>query len=160
MYHESTRVPLIIRWPGRVPSGKRVSALTSMIDVVPTLLDLMGIPQALSMRGESMRQLWDYGYNKRTALFMEVFESYGFWGPIFGVRTERYQYNWYLGDDDELYDIVADPNEMVNLAGRSECRDTVIGLRSQIRAWLSDTGDPSIGSLLMVPPGKKVDGGL
>lgn len=160
MYNETTRVPLIIRWPGRVPGGNKVSALTSMIDVVPTLLDLMGIPQALSMRGESMRQLWDYGYNKRTALFMEVFESYGFWGPIFGVRTERYQYNWYLGDDDELYDIVADPNEMVNLAGRPECRDTVIGLRSQIRAWLSDTGDPSIGSLLMVPPGKKVDGGL
>lgn len=160
MYHETTRVPLIIRWPGHIPSGRKVSSLTSMVDVAPTLLDLMDIPQALSMKGESMRQLWDYSYNKRTAVFMEVYESYGFWGPVFGVRTDRFQYNWYLGDDDELYDIVADPNEMVNLAGNAQFRDCVIGLRSQLRAWLLETGDPSIGSLLAVPPGKKVDGGL
>jgi arylsulfatase A-like enzyme len=160
MYQEATRVPLIVRWPGHVPAGKRVSALTSMIDVVPTVLDLMGVPQTVSMRGESMRQLWDYGYNKRSAVFMEVFESYGFWGPIFAVRTERYQYNWYLGDDDELYDIVSDPFEMVNLAGKPEFRDTIIGLRAQVRTWLAETGDPSIGSLLDFLPGTKVDGGL
>ena len=160
LYEESTHIPLLMRWPGHIPSGRLVNALTSMIDVVPTILDLMAVPQPIAMLGESMRQLWDYGYNRREAIFMEVFESYGNWGPVLGVRTERYKYNWYLGDDDELYDLHDDPYENINLAGNKGMRDVVIGMRSQIERWLRETGNPSIADLLEIPLGKKVDGSL
>lgn len=160
LYEETTRVPLIMRWPGHIPGGRVVDALTSMVDVVPTLLDLMAAPQPRCMMGESMRQLWDFGYNRREAVFMEVFESYGYWGPVLGVRTERYKYSWYLGDDDELYDLPNDPYETTNLAEHKDMRDVVIGLRSQIARWLRETGNPSIADLLDIPLGKKVDGSL
>ena len=129
MYEEVTRVPLIISWPGHLPKGKVVNTLTSMIDLTPTLLDIMEIEKPNHMVGESMRQLWDYSHNIRNTIFIELFESYGEWGPIFCIRTEKFKYNWYAGDDDELYDIESDPNELNNIAMKPENRDLVIGLR-------------------------------
>lgn len=155
MYEEITRVPLIISWPKHLPKGKEVGTLTSMIDLTPTLLDLMDIEKPISMVGESMRQLWDYSHNIRNAIFMELFESYGEWGPIFSIRTKKYKYNWYAGDNDELYDIESDPNELNNIAVKPENRDLIIGLREQLSRWLKQTGDVKISDLIRTYPGKK-----
>lgn len=155
LYEETTRVPLIISWPGHIPENKEVTTLTSMIDITPTLLDLMQITKPTSMVGESMRQLWDYSHNIRNSVFIELFESYGQWGPIFGIRTENYKYNWYIGDTDELYDINNDPEEINNIAENSKNRDLIIGLREQLARWLSDTGDVSVSRLIRTYPGKK-----
>lgn len=155
MYDEVTRVPLIIKWTGHIPSGNEVNTLTSMIDITPTLLDLMQIPKPLTMMGESMRQLWDYSHNIRNAVFLELFESYGEWGPIFSVRTENYKYNWYIGDNDELYFIKEDPYEIKNLADSSQSRDLIIGLREQISRWLTQCGDISVSRMIKTYPGKK-----
>jgi arylsulfatase A-like enzyme len=43
MVQTNLRVPLVMRWPGHLPAGKRVSALTDEIDVLPTICDLAGI---------------------------------------------------------------------------------------------------------------------
>ena len=155
MYEEVTKVPLIISWPGHLPEGKEVASLTSMIDFTPTLLDLMEIEKPISMAGESMRQLWDYSHNIRNAVFMELFESYGEWGTIFSIRTEKYKYNWYAGDSDELYDVENDPNEMNNIAMKPEYRDLIIGLREQLARWLKQTGDVKISDLIRTYPGRK-----
>jgi len=160
MYEESTRIPWIVRWPGHIPAARRVDALTSMVDVVPTILELVRVGQPTSMVGVSARQLWDYGYNRRTAVFMEVYESYGNWGPVLSIRTERYKYSWYLGDEDELYDLLEDPNETMNLANDRRQRDLIFGLRTQISAWLRESGDPSLSSLLAISRGQVVDGSL
>ena len=45
-FEESTHVPLIIRYPGRVPAGRRVAGFNQHKDLVPTLLDLVGVPIA------------------------------------------------------------------------------------------------------------------
>jgi arylsulfatase A-like enzyme len=150
MYDDTTRVPLILSYQGSVPRGTRVDALTSTIDVVPTLLDLMGIPQPGPMQGSSVRHLWDYGHNQRNEVFMEIFESYSLWNPVLSVRTRRWKYNWYLSDIDELYDMEADPLEMNNLATDPNHRDTLYGLRMRIRDWLSETGDIRLGELAML----------
>lgn len=155
MYEEVTKVPLIISWPGHLPEGKAVATLTSMIDFTPTLLDLMDIEKPISMAGESMRQLWDYSHNVRNAVFMELFESYGEWGAIFTIRTQKYKYNWYAGDSDELYDIENDSTEMNNIAMRPENRDLIIGLREQLARWLKQTGDVNISDLIRTYPGRK-----
>jgi len=43
MVQTNLRVPLVMRWPNHLPSGKRVSALTDEIDVLPTICELAGI---------------------------------------------------------------------------------------------------------------------
>ncbi len=52
-----TRVPLIFVWPGRITAGQRLSPAVSMIDVLPTLLDLAGLPAPDVMQGQSLAPL-------------------------------------------------------------------------------------------------------
>lgn len=53
----ATRVPLVVVWPGRIAGGRRFDAPVSMIDVLPTLLDLAGLPKAEIAQGESLAPL-------------------------------------------------------------------------------------------------------
>jgi choline-sulfatase len=154
MYEGSIHVPCIVRWPGHIPAGRRVNYLSSTIDIVPTLLDLMGIPLSQGMQGESMRSLWDHASNHRDAIFAEIWEAYGCSSPILSIRTERWKYNWYLADRDELYDLEADPLEMNNLAPLQKHRETLLGLRSRIEKWLMETGDVTLSRICHIPPGK------
>ncbi len=52
-----TRVPLIVVWPERIASGQRFSDPVSMIDVLPTILDLAGLPMPDIMQGQSLAPL-------------------------------------------------------------------------------------------------------
>ena len=53
-YEELMHVPLLIAWPLRVAPGRRVQTQVSLIDVAPTVLDLLGSPIPPSMRGRSL----------------------------------------------------------------------------------------------------------
>jgi arylsulfatase A-like enzyme len=53
----STRVPLIFVWPGHIAGGRRFDQPVSMIDVLPTLLDLVGLPQPEILQGQSLAPL-------------------------------------------------------------------------------------------------------
>ncbi|MCK5411573.1 MAG: sulfatase, partial [Gemmatimonadetes bacterium] len=52
-----TRIPMIFVWPGHIQAGRRYSAPVSMIDVLPTLLDLAGLPPPQVMQGRSLAPL-------------------------------------------------------------------------------------------------------
>lgn len=52
-----TRIPLIFIWPKRIPAGQRFRAPVSMIDLLPTLLELVGLPQAEVLQGRSLAPL-------------------------------------------------------------------------------------------------------
>jgi len=49
-----SRVPLIFVWPGHIPAGRSIQGPVSMIDVLPTVLDLVGLPPAESGQGRSL----------------------------------------------------------------------------------------------------------
>jgi arylsulfatase len=57
VYEETLRVPLILRYPGRIPAAKRVGALVSGIDIAPTLLHYSGLPLGEGMDGRSLAPL-------------------------------------------------------------------------------------------------------
>ncbi len=52
-----TRVPLMFVWPGHIEGGQRIAPPVSMIDVLPTLLDLLGLPAAEIAQGQSLAPL-------------------------------------------------------------------------------------------------------
>lgn len=153
MYEEATRVPLLMRLKGHIPGGVRSANLASAIDVVPTLLDLMGIGKPDAMQGVSLRQYWDYAFNVRDAVFMQIWETYGLFDPILAVRTDRWKYSWHLADIDELYDLHEDPLEKVNLATDRRNEEALRGLRGRITDWLVETGDISVSALSRVHKG-------
>ncbi len=58
LYEEALRVPLMIRGPG-LPAGRRMDGLVGLVDVVPTVLDLLGLPPAPRLDGRSLRPYWE-----------------------------------------------------------------------------------------------------
>ena len=151
MYEESLKVPLILRCPDSVPN-RRVPNVASSIDIVPTILDLLEIAVPEEMSGITLRQSWDYDHNRRSAAFAEVYETYGYWAPVFTVVTENWKYSWYLGDSDELYHLAEDPLELTNLANDAEHLETRRSLRSRIVEWLEATGDLRLSELARLMP--------
>jgi arylsulfatase A-like enzyme len=54
LYNEVVKIPLIIRYPRMIPRGTRVTAIASLVDVMPTLLDLSGIVDSVETAGRSL----------------------------------------------------------------------------------------------------------
>ena len=68
LYDQGTRVPLVVRWPKRVPAGRTVKDFVSLTDLAPTILELTGIKVPNQMTGRSLRDALE---SKRSGLIDE-----------------------------------------------------------------------------------------
>ena len=117
LWDTTTHVPLMIRWPGpRDPSrGRRISDLVQTIDLYPTLANAAGVGEPELMEDRDGRDLRSDG--RRRAVFAETGK-----GGIM-VRTADYLFfrsidDPYVADGHYLFDLAADPDQEINLAGR------------------------------------------
>lgn len=143
MYDDVVRVPLILRWPARLPAGERRDAfITHALDLAATFCDAADVPAPSTFRGTSLLP-------KALGLQSggeDVFSVYS--GGQFGlysqrmVRDRRWKYVWNATAEDELYDLAADPGELHNLAGEPSRRDELEGLRHRLVGWMQATDDP------------------
>ena len=137
MYEESFRTPFIIKWPGVIPPGSTSSAMAQNIDLAPTMLDIAGISPPERMHGKSLVPiLEDNGvapHHWRTSVYYRYYESHG---PHRvpkhdGMRTDRWKLIWFPEVDPdgegplpagcyELYDLHADPDEVLDVSKRPE----------------------------------------
>jgi arylsulfatase A-like enzyme len=116
MYEELIRVPLVISWPGRISAG-RSDALVSLIDLLPTLCDLAGVPVPDGVDGISLRPILEQRAGRvREMVFGQYYGKQAWRVPIRMIRTVRWKYVRYLSYGEELYDLDADPGELRNLA--------------------------------------------
>lgn len=148
-YEESVKVPFLVYAPGLFKGGQTVTKMIQNVDIAPTVLELAGLKQADNMVGKSFTQLLrgdTTGWRDR--IFYEYFWEYDFpmTPTVFGVRTDKYKYIRYHGiwDQNELYDIEQDPNEMVNLIEKPEYKDIVKNLAGQLYTWLEGSNGMQI----------------
>jgi choline-sulfatase len=125
VYDEQIHVPLIVHWPGGVPAGRRVEPLVRLIDVVPTLDEILGLtaPGTARFEGLSLLATLREGLPPRAdSAFAQRGEDatkrMRGWepGPIYCLRTAEAKYIHHEHGADELYDVAADPLELRNLA--------------------------------------------
>ncbi len=157
-FESSVRVPLIIRFPKRVKSAK-YDDLVESIDLLPTLFELIGLPEPYSNQGRSLVGLIsrDGGnYMPREAVFsenvipeviagnresFEFIKNEGIRGTRHPdakmVRTRRWKFVYYPEGFAELYDLQADPDEMTNLAEDPEHREQVYVMKDRLLHWLT-----------------------
>ena len=107
LYEENVRVPYLIVAPGLTRAPERVRRVASLIDVAPTILDLLGISRPHEYQGRSLLE-----DRSQMALFATDY-SLGF----LGLRDGRWKMIHELeSGQSRLFDLSADPDERQNLA--------------------------------------------
>ncbi|MEX2274809.1 MAG: sulfatase [Actinomycetota bacterium] len=136
-YEESIRVPLVIRYDPLVAAGARDGRLVTNIDLAPTIAEVAGIP-APTTEGESLFPLFaDPEHEGRQAFLIEHLRDpdNNLDPPTYcAIRTRRSKYVRYRTGEHELYDLVADPYELHNVAGTPGHRLEQRRLRERLRA--------------------------
>jgi len=148
LFEEATRVPMIAVTPHMPNAGKHCGGIVESVDLYPTLAELCGLAGPANLEGLSFRPLldhpdraWKRGAFSTQGRGQERGESANdiqFLGHT--VRTERWRYTEWDGGKQgiELYDKVADPREVENLAGRPQMKKEQAMLQSMLHAgWKS-----------------------
>lgn len=147
MYEESLRMPFIVRWPGQIRSGTRVSQMIQNIDYAPTFLNAAGINIPTDMQGESLVPLMRGRRPRywRTSIYYHYYEfpAVHMVAKHYGVRTQRHKLIYYYETDEwELFDLEQDPHELKSVYADPAYTDVVRGLKielKRLRTYYNDT---------------------
>jgi len=113
-YEPAVGVPLVMACPGAIPAGESREHLVSLMDLLPTLCELTG---AAAPDGVEGRSFVDVIEGRAGTDGREVFSEFYSWEASERmIRTGRWKYVHTDGDVAQLYDVVNDPLERVNLA--------------------------------------------
>jgi N-sulfoglucosamine sulfohydrolase len=180
LYDEGIGIFMIMRLPGGLPGGKTIDSMVSVIDIFPTLCDLLEIEKPSWLDGTSVMPLIrEEKQLIREDIFCQV-NYHAAYEPVRAIRTKRYKYICRFGDrknpvlpncDDgpskkywldngwkdiqlpheELYDLVFDPNERNNLVGEKLKQEVLKKMRTRLNQIMNETGDPLINGYITAP---------
>ena len=139
LHRTLTHVPLLVRWPGVFDGGRKVDDVVRLVDVAPTILDLLGLERegldGTSLRGDvtGRRAYAVWGAWRRAEEEMKQRYPTGDLSPLLlsieAVTAERHHFIRYSDGREELYDLAVDPAETTNLAEREPAlRDRMYSL--------------------------------
>jgi choline-sulfatase len=143
-FEEAYRVPLVLRGPG-VPGGLRVDAAVSLLDVPRTLVRVL-LGRDFGGHGRDLAPYLTVGAG--TPNGGEAFAEFhgqrlGYTQRIVWQGRHKYVFNGF--DEDELYDLEADPFERRNLAADPGAQRTVRALARRMWEVVRMTGDRTLG---------------
>jgi N-sulfoglucosamine sulfohydrolase len=176
LYDAGLGVALMLRLPGNPAwSGRRVADIVSHVDVLPTLLDLAGLPTPEGLAGTTLRSAVEAGEAPRNHCFSQL-SYHTYYDPKRSVRTSTHKLivnfsnapramdptqSWIhrslpaglsgptIGTSPavELYDLTTDPEELDNIAGQPGQSEILRDLSATLFEWMRECGDP----LLVAP---------
>lgn len=120
------RVPMLMRWPGNIKAGEKITPIAGAIDLLPTLTSLAGIARVgdLPLDGKDLKPLLT-----GTAKDWPDRMIFSYFGNRSSVRTQQYR----LDDRGALFDMTADPNQTTDVAARQP--DVAKRLRQAMANW-------------------------
>jgi arylsulfatase A-like enzyme len=143
VYEEAVRVPLLFRLPGGTEGGKILAEPVELLDLMPTILDLAGVEAGDDLQGRNLAgalrgtDRLDPGravYLHRRHYDPQTIGRIRVAGEKFGIRVGPWKYiEGEEGDSPELFHLIDDPQERVNLADSRP--DVAEDLASRIAAW-------------------------
>lgn len=144
-YEEACHVPLLVRWPGKIPA-RRSEACMSAVDLMPTLLGLMGNDAPDDVEGTDLSGyvLGTHDTAPRDAL-MQICGATAIWEDGHewrALRDARYTFATYRVDGSELlFDRHTDPYQMRNLIGDPDHAGIRDAMRERMRARMNTLND-------------------
>ena len=143
MYEETYRVPLVVRWPGRVAPGSTSEGLASLVDLTPTIAEIATADPPADIHGRSLVPvLTGDTTSVRDALLCE------FHGDELGLYSQRmirrgsHKLVYNPNDLRELYDLSTDPAELHNLAYDQAHLTLRLDLEANLLELMDETADP------------------
>lgn len=144
-YEEAVRVPFLIRWQGQLAEGAKRDFVFNTVDIMPSLLSLMGLPIPEEVEGTDLSAcIRGEADTQEGALMMctgptAVFGDGNEWRAY---RTKQYTYAVFKADGLELlFDNRRDPYQMENLMGDPAYAETAADLRARMLARMERIGD-------------------
>ncbi|MGH9840434.1 MAG: sulfatase family protein [Blastocatellia bacterium] len=131
MYESSARVPLLFRAPGRIPAGRVNDAVFDNSTLMPTLLELAGLPVPSGVQGKSLAPLMRGNGPAPEAAFAYLSDKMvrqGDWKLIVPLARSR-------SGKSELYNVARDPDEQTNLYGKPEAANVQQKLTALMESW-------------------------
>lgn len=138
LYENTLHVPLIMRLPGVLPAGKRIEGYTTHQDLVPTLLDLLGVETSIAFDGQSLLPMVRGEVHSHSS---EMYITECTWMRKHGWRTPEWKLivalepDFHFKPEVELYHLIEDPLELRNVA--DEHPDVVAHLKARMEAWIA-----------------------
>ena len=135
-YEHAARVPLVMKGPG-IEAGRVVNEHASLVDVLPTLMDLADQGPDPTLPGTSLLPLVRADGRGWEGAGRAVFSEYHAWGMGHGgymVRKGDHKLNYYVGHEPELFDLRADPEELNDVAGTGAYAETRADMISELRS--------------------------
>jgi arylsulfatase A-like enzyme len=140
MYRELVNVPLIVTAPGIRPGISE--AMINNIDILPTLIDLVGENINSQMAGKSFKPALDgEAEDHRDFVVVEYYCKQKWCNPCRMLSTKEFKYVRYRDGHEELYDQINDPLENCNLAGNADFLSVRDDLSARLDKWMIDTAD-------------------
>ena len=130
MYEDSVAIPLIASGR-RFPVGATSQVPVSLLDIHPTMLDLVGLANRPEIPGRSLIELAKSGDIDRTIL--SEYHAAGSPTGVFMLRKGRWKYVLYVGHRPQLFDLEADPLECVDLGNEPDHTDRCAILETELR---------------------------
>ena len=165
-YEEATRVPLLVCDPRLERRHRLIEGNFSQIDLLPTLLELLGEPVPETLQGVSRAgvvrgdetlsgndvivqhngigdrnlaaECGEHDWSEAKLADLNFINSQP-WRSV--VTADRWKLNLCAVDRGELYDLNSDPLEQVNLFDRPEHRDRIRAMAARLRLWQHRVGD-------------------
>jgi arylsulfatase A-like enzyme len=119
LYETNLRIPLILRYPDKVPAGKRVASASQIKDVMPTVLELLGIETDIDFDGRCLTPLLN---DEARVPDTEFYLTESTWMRKHGWRTPEWKLivalepDFHFKPEIELYNLIRDPEELHNIA--------------------------------------------
>jgi len=179
-------VMLIVRGPGGFVGGQVCDAMVSHIDIFPTVCDLLEMDPPEWLQGKSLLPLSQGDQTEIHDEILAEVNYHTAYEPERAVRTRRWKYIRHFGgrsktyasnvdassskelllrhglleraiSEEQLYDLVFDPNETHNLTDDPAMTDVLNGMRGRLGRWMRRTNDPLLDGPIPAPPGATVN---
>ena len=173
-FDQSFHIPLVLRVPGAAMDGARgreVQHFTENVDVMPTILDALGVETPAQCDGESLlafcrgedpRQWrdaahWSFDFRDFIAEGEErILGLLPDQCAVSVLRGERYKYVHFTALPPLFFDLEADPGELVNLAEAPEHRERVLEYTRRMLSWRMSHDDRVLANTLLLAKGVRV----
>ncbi|MHC4478907.1 MAG: sulfatase [Planctomycetota bacterium] len=136
LYNEVLNIPLILSWPGTIAPDQRIDALVGQVDIMPTILDYLGIEYKALMQGVSLRPVIE---NRRPKVHDLVYAEVAVEETKVFAAAIGNRYKLILDlqkPGPQLFDLSKDPAEQHNIYP-AQPSATNVPLRRQLTAWLA-----------------------